>query len=351
MECKRLEQYLNEHDCARIAKDSDLHLHLRECPHCQKYYLFENILRSQKEIFEKAPEAIVPTVRQRIFELQRRRERSSMMDILRLLVKPAIGFSILFIAVAFYMHVKNGPIGVVNNLADRFNRSEFKNIKAGDILYASKHIHVDLTLANHSKLYLDSNTLLQFRAKDKITLSRGRLYLAAGGDEMKIETPNGLITVKNAKTKISANRKEEKDAAITKTSCSVIEGIVQIENSKGISVVSSGQEIVLAENGKIESKNVLPDSAISGQASRIYSVSSDKVFTAKEQLCDCLYDIRYNPDNNALHDKELKENKFPVRVFWRNKEKIESMRRLDEPVCFFNGSGGSTRDFGNSPGI
>ena len=79
--------------------------------------------------------------------------------------------------------------------------------------------------------------------------------------------------------------------------------------------------------------------------------ASDKVFTAKEQLCECLYDTRYNSDNNPLHGKEIKENKFPVRIFWQNKEKFESMRRLDETVCFSNAFGDCSAFIGIGPGI
>jgi hypothetical protein len=351
MECSRFEHYLSENEGVKIAKNSDLYKHAAACPDCRSFLLFNKIMYSQKEVFEKAPETILSGVRQRIRERQNLREQKAWLNIFKPLLKPAIGFSVILIALVFYMHLKNGHIGVVNNLEDRFNRTEFKNIKVGDILYASKHIHVDLTLTNHAKLHLDSNTLLQFRARDKITLSRGQIYLTAGGNEMKIETPNGLIIVKNGKTKIGSDRKKEKGAFITKTSCSAIEGIVKIGHSREQTVVSPGQEIILAGNGKIVRKDVLPDSAMSEQTSRINSASPGKVFTAKEQLCECLYDSQYNSDDKTFHGKETKENKFPVRVFWRNKDKFESMRRTDESICFFNADGGSIRAIGSGPGI
>jgi hypothetical protein len=351
MACDKVERYLNDHECAEIEGDGELRSHVAECQDCKNYYLFDKILHSQKGVFEKAPETIALAVRQRIRELHDLRERAAWHNIFRPLLKPAIGFSILLIAVVFYMHLKNGPIGVVNNLEDRFNSTEFKNIKTGDILYASKHIHVDLPLTNHAKLHLDSNTLLQFRAKDKITLSRGQIYLTVGDNEMEIETPNGLITVKNVKTKIRTDRKKEKGAYITTTACSVIEGIVKIGLARDQAVVTPGQEIILAGNGRIERKDAVPDSAMSEQISRINSGSPGKVFTAKEQLCDCLYDSRYNSDDKTFHAKEMKESKFPVRIFWRNKDKFESLRRTDESICFFNADGGNVPAIGSGPGI
>jgi|WetSurMetagenome_2_1015567.scaffolds.fasta_scaffold34185_2 hypothetical protein len=348
MECNRLEHYLNEHEGEEIEKNSELHNHSGECRDCKEYRLFDKILHSQKEVFEKAPETLLPTVQQRIRE-QQTRESPAWLDIFRPLLKPALAFSVLLIAAGLYMHLKNSPIGVVDNLAERFNISDLRNIKTGDVLYVAKQINVDFTLNGNVKLEMDSNTVLQVRAKNKIALFRGQLHVAVGKKAMKVETPNGVITLRQAKIKVHTTLTKENGNFRARTSCYVFDGNVQI-GTKEKSSIAPGQEIELAENGGFELKNASP----SAQKDREFSINpslKSKVFTAKEQLCDCLYDIRYNSDNNPLHGREMKENKFPVRIFWLNKEKFESMRRLDEKLCFFIAGNGSTRHTGNSPGI
>jgi hypothetical protein len=349
MECNRLELFLNKHEGGAIDRDSELHNHVSACRDCKEYLVLTKLLASQKENLEKAPETILSTVRRRIHERQNRREYSSVFDTFRLFAKPAIAFSALFTVAAVFLYLKNSPIGVVDNLADRFNISEFKNIQSGDVLYVAKQINVDLTLNGNVKLEMDSNTVLQLRAKNKIALFRGQMHVAVGKKAMKVETPNGVITLRHAKIKVHTTLTKENGNFRARTSCYVFDGNVQI-GTKEKSLVTPGQEIILAENGRFELKNSLP-SAQKDREFRVNSPLKNKVFTAKEQLCDCLYDIRYNSDDNPLHGKEMKENKFPVRIFWRNKDKYESMRRTDEKVCYFNGSSGSTGNIGNSPGI
>ena len=219
------------------------------------------------------------------------------------------------------------------------------------MLYVGKNIHVDFQLKNSAKLQLDSNTVLQFRSKDKIELSRGQLFLSAGNKEMEIETPNGVITVKNTKTKIHTTIKEENGVSITKTSCVVFDGTAKISNSKGKVIAIPGQEFVLAENGKVEFMNTLTGSALTEQASRIDSPPKIKVFTAMEQLCDCVYDKKYDLDHNQMHGKEIKENRFNVRIFWQNKINIESRREMNKSLCFFNVGSGNISNTGNRSGI
>ena len=351
MDCNRLEHYLNENEGVEIEKDSDLQKHIGECRDCKNYFLFDKIMHSQKEVFEKAPEYFLFNVRRKINDLRNHKQRRSILGIFRPLIKPAIAFASLALLIALFATIKNSPVGVVDNLVDRFNISELKNIKINDVLYVSKQIHVDLTLNGNVKVQVDSNTVLQLRAKDRIALFRGQFFLSVGSNKMTIETPNGLITLKHAKIKIQTTLHEEKGVHNAETSCCVIDGSAEIDNSKEKIAVMLGQEIVLTENGAIERKSSLPDAAKKEQASGIATASKSKVFTAKEQICDCLYDMRYNSDNNQLHGKEMKENKFPVRVFWQNSVKIESMRRPDEKFCFFNAGGSPVRYIGNSPGI
>ena len=351
MKYTKLELFLSENEGREIEKDGEMHRHMGACRDCKEYLLFTKILYSQKEVFEKAPETILSRVRQRIHERQNCRERSSILDIFRPLVKPAIAFLVLLLAATLYTYLKNSPIGVIDNLADRFNISELKNIQTGDILYVAKQIRVECTLNGQRKMALDSNTVLQLRAKDKIILFRGQLYADVGKKTLALETPNGVITVKNAKIKVHTAITNHNGGYRAKTSCSVIEGIAEIGNSREKVRVSRGEEIVLGENGKVELKRTLPGPALAEKASRLNAAAKSKVFTAKEDLCDCLYDVRYKLNDNQLHGKEVKENKFPVRIFWQNEAKIESRRRLEDAFCFFNAGNDRTVFIGYSPGI
>jgi hypothetical protein len=351
MECNRFESYLKENEGAKIEIDAELTNHIGECRECKKYFLLVRILNSQKGVLKKAPETILFNVRQRINDLQKSGEIPAWQAVFGRLLKPAIAFTLLVIAVAVFISFRNSPIGVVDNLAERFNVPELKYINTGDVLYVGKNIHVDFLLKNSAKLQLDSNTLLQLKGKDKIALSRGQLYLTAGSGRLHIETPNGLITIKNTKTKIHTAIKEENGISVTKTSCVVFDGAAEISNSKGKVIAISGEEIVLKENGKIEFINTLTGPALKEQASRIDSPTKIRVFTAREQLCDCVYDKKYDSDHNQVHGKDIKENRFPVRIFWQNKLNIESRGDMNKTLCFFNVGNGDSGRTGNNPGI
>jgi hypothetical protein len=351
MECNRLERFFSENEEGTVLKDGDLRKHVDTCRACKEYLLFTKVLHSQKEVFEHAPETLLLKVRQRINERVDRNERLSIFDIFKLIAKPAaLACCLLLIATALFIHFRNSPIGRVNNLADRFNISEFREVKTGDILYVAKQIQVDLTMNGNTKVELDSNTVLQLRSRNKIALFRGQVHLAAGKNALKVETPNGIITLKDATIKVHTALKKENGDFKARTSCYVINGNVQI-GTKRKTLVTPGQEITLAENGKVELKNSLPVTEQNDRMFRIDAPLKNKVFTAKEQLCDCLYDIRYNAADNPLHGKEMKENKFPVRIFWQNKEKYESMRRFDETVCYFNINRNNYSPIDIGPGI
>ena len=351
MGCNKFEHFLEENEGADIEKNKELKKHLEGCKDCKQYFLFNRILNSQKKVFERAPENLLFNVRQEIRNLQNCKRRPSVLNIFRPKIKPAIAFAVLLIAVGLYTSLKNSPIGVIDNLADKFNISKFKNIKTGDILYVAKHINVDLKLNNNAKLQLDSNTLLQFKAKDKISLSRGEIYLDVGSNEVEIKTPNALITVKNTKTKIHTTIKQQEGVYRANTSCVVLEGIAAIGNSDEKMLVTPGQEIVLAGNGKVQLKNTVPDSTLRKLASRINSASKNRIFTAMEQLCDCLYDKKYDVRGDQLHGNDIKENKFPVRIFWQTKMETQFGRGINETYCFFNAGSGNGSCVGISSGI
>jgi hypothetical protein len=349
MACNRLELFLSEHECAEIERDGELHEHMGACRECREYLLLTKLLASQTGHFDKAPETVLYKVRQAIHEQQNRRGYSSILDLFRPLVKPAIAFSaLLLIAVVFSLHLKNSPVGIIENLADQFNISEFRNIQTGDVLYVGKRINVDCTLDGNVKIGLDSNTVLQVLGKKDIALFRGQVRIATGKNTINLETPNGVLVLNNAKIKVQTALTKDNGSFKARTSCSVYDGRARIGDK---ALVTAGQEIVLAENGAVEVQKSLPPALRDDQEFWIGSPAKNKVFTAKEQLCDCLFDMRYNPDENSLHEKEMKENKFPVRIFWQNTEKIESMRRFDEAVCLFNAAGDPGRNDGNSPGI
>jgi hypothetical protein len=170
MGCNRFEHFLEENDGVDIEKNLEIKSHLAECKDCKRYYVFNKILNSQKNAFERSPEALFFNVQKKIRNLHNRSHWQNILSIFKPKAKPAIAFAVLLIAAGLYTSLKNSPIGVIDNLADKFNISKFKNIKTGDILYVAKNINVDLKLNNNSKMQLDSNTLLQFKARNKISL-------------------------------------------------------------------------------------------------------------------------------------------------------------------------------------
>ncbi len=352
MKCREFEKYLIKNVSVRRIIDDDLKNHVKECPECKKVFFLDEILNARKESLEKAPETILINVRRRIYEAENHRSAFNRQwrPIFGRLLKPAAGFA-LSIALAFlFTLTRNNQIAVVNNLSERFDIPELKYIHAGDVLYVGKSGRVDFLLKKGAKMQLDSNTLLQIRSGNKISLSRGQLYLAAVNNVIEIETSGGVISVRNSKIKINTSAIKQDNELVTKATCVVFSGCAEIKSSTGTLTALRGDKIVLLDNGRIESINKTGEENLKEDDFSIDSPMTGKVFSAKEELCDCVYDVDFDSVRNRMHSKEYKEKRFPVRVFWENRYNIESRRYLNDALCFIDGYNSFTGSNGNSSG-
>ena len=352
MPCKRFENFIKETDGCDIEIPSKLLKHTEECLECKNKFVLTGILHSQKGVFEKTPEIILINVRQRVRELRMRKGHPAWRDAVGRWLRPAIAFAACIIAVvAVYFFIRNSPVGVVDNLVERFEIPRLKYVRSGDMLYVAENVNVCLTLKNDAKLRLDSHTVLRCCAGNRVSLSRGRLYLSAGSGRMKIQTPGGTITLQRAGAVISTTHRKSQAVSSSRTLCTVIEGCAEIAHAGGTMVVSRGREIVLAEAGEIGYTDSLTDQVLKERASWIVSAPENRVYTAKDQLCDCVYDARYDSAGAGLHGKDIREHTFPVRIFWQTKSNINFRTEMDETFCLFNAGGGCTRRTCNHPGI
>jgi hypothetical protein len=327
MECKRLEDYLRKNECTGISLGTELRNHIEECRDCKSYFLLVGLLNSQKGAVEKAPQSILLNVQHRIRSLQRPSEKPAWLNTFKLVLKPALAFSILLAAVFLYTNFKNNYIGVVDNLVDRFNISKFKYIKTGDVLYTGDSTTATIRLNGNNILQIHQNTVVVVKGPRHISLSHGEISLLSGDRELQIETPDGLLLARNADTRIrTTTTKPENGLSKTETTCIVLNGKLVIKYPLKEIILSQGQEAVVAENGGITcQKQLTPAESASEKSPAI----NQKLFAAVQSLCDCIYAFNYTPDKKANHlelfGKEVNENNFKVRVFWQEK-------KLNKPV-------------------
>ncbi len=330
MECRKIENYLKENDCSTDIVPAEIKKHLSECKNCQKYYQFALILNSQKCLLEKAPEDILPNIENKILDSirQLKNEVSPNRFKIKYLLKPSFaGFCVLLVAVLSYAYLAGKNIGHVENLSERFKIAQFENIKSGDVLYAGDNTTVTINLKSKNKLQMHHNTTVKVKGSRQIALSRGEISLLSGDKELRIETPDGLLLARNTTTKIHTIARLENGLLKTETTCIVLKGKLIIKYPLKEIVLNQGQKAVLAENGGITYQKQL--TAAESESEKDNSVQQ-KLFAAVESLCDCINVINYTPgkktDHLQLFGKEVNENKFKVRVFWREK-------RLNELVA------------------
>jgi hypothetical protein len=321
MECKILEKYLKENDSIDTVVPIEIQKHMVECKDCHNYYQFVLALDLQKGALEKAPEDILPNVEKKIFDSIRQSKNRKPFTIFRPVLKPAFaGFSVLLVALLSYTYLANKNIGHVENLSERFKIAQFENINSGDELYTGDSTTAAISLKSKNKLQIHHNTIVRVIGSRKITLSRGEISLLSGDKELQIETPDGLFLARNANIKIHTIARLENGVLKTETTCIVFNGKLKIKCPLKEIELDQGQKAVLAENGRIMYQNQL--TAAESESEKSTAVKQ-KIFAAVQSLCDCIYASNYTPDKKANHlqlfGKEVNENKFKVRVFWKEK--------------------------------
>jgi antitoxin component YwqK of YwqJK toxin-antitoxin module len=331
MECKMLEKYLKKNECVAAAVPGEIQKHLVECKECQTYYQFVLALDLQKGSLEKAPEDILPNIEKKIFDsikLKNEKPFTVFKPLFKPLLKPAFaGFFVLLVAISSYTYLANKNIGYVENLSERFKIAQFENIYSGDELYTGDNTIAAISLKSKNKLQIHQNTIVRVKGSRQIVLSRGEISLLSGNKELQIETPDGVLLARNTNTKINTVAKLENGVLKTETTCIVLNGKLIIKYPLKEIIVNQGQKAVLAENGTITYQKQL--TAAESESEKSTAVKQ-KVFAAVQSLCDCIYAFNYAPGKKANHlqlfGKEVNENKFKVRVFWKEKG-------LNELVC------------------
>lgn len=321
MDCKIIEKYLKSNDCVNDIVPAEIKKHLSECKTCQQFYQFASLLNSQKNLLEKAPEDILPNIEKEILDSIKQLEIKKPFAIFRPVLKPAFaGFFILLVAVLSYTHLANKNIGHVENLSERFKIAQFENIKSGDELYAGDSTIAAISLKSKNELQIHHNTIVRVKGSRHIALSRGEISLLSGDKELRIETPDGLLLARNTNTKIHTIARLENGVLKTETTCIVLNGKLIIKYPLKEIILNQGQKVVLAENGIITYQKQL--TAAESESEKSTAVKQ-KIFAAVESLCDCIYASDYAPGKKANHlqlfGKEVNENKFKVRVFWKEK--------------------------------
>jgi hypothetical protein len=325
MECHKIEKYLKGSDCRDNALPEELQKHLATCKDCRHYYQFVSALDVQKGSLEKAPEDILSAIEKEITNNNPYKNRKPFTLFNPLLIKPLIkpSFAVVFlllVAVLSYSFLANTNIGYVENLSQRFKIAQFENIKSGDVLYAGDNTTASINLKNKTKLQIHHNTIVRVNGLRHLSLSRGEISLLSGDKELRIETPDGLLLVKNTKTKITTSAKLEKGVLKTETICEVFRGQVTIKYPSKEIILNEGEKVVFAENGRITHQNQLTAAEFESGKS---SAPQQTLVAAVESLCDCIHADNYIPGKKANHQqlfgKEVNENKFKVRVFWQEK--------------------------------
>lgn len=321
MECEIFKKYLKENECSNDVVPAEIKKHLSGCKSCQKYYQFASLLNSQKNLLEKAPEDVLPNIEKVILDSIKQVKNKEPFTIFKPLLKPAFaGFFVLLIAVLSYTYLVNKNIGHVENLSERFNIAQFENIKSGDELYTGDSTTAAISLKSKSKLQIHHNTIVRVKGPRHIALSRGEISVLSGDKELQIETPDGLLLARNTNTKIQTVARMENGVLKTETTCIVLKGKLIVKYPLQEIILNQGQKVVLADNGRITfQKQLTPAESESEKSPAV----KQKVFAAVQSLCDCIYVANYTPDKKANHlqlfGKEVNENKFKVRVFWREK--------------------------------
>jgi antitoxin component YwqK of YwqJK toxin-antitoxin module len=321
MECKIIEEYLKANDCINDIVPTEIKKHLSECKSCQQYYQFALLLNSQKSLMEKAPEDILPNIEKKIFDSLKQLKHKEPFSIFKPLFKPAFaGFFVLLVTVLSYIYLANKNIGHVENLSERFKIAQFENIKSGDELYTGDSTTAAISLKSKNELQIHHNTIVRVKSSRHIALSRGEISLLSGDKELQIETPDGLLLARNTNTKINTVARLENGVLKTETTCIVLKGKLIIKYPLKEIILNQGQKVVLAENGRITYQTQL--TAAESESEKSTAVKQ-KIVAAVESLCDCIYASQYAPGKKANHlqlfGKEVNENKFKVRVFWKEK--------------------------------
>jgi|GEM_PF-6974747 hypothetical protein len=321
MECNIFEKYLKENECNDTAAPVEMQKHLVECKDCQQYNQFVLALNVRKGTLEKAPEDILPTIEKRIFDSVKPLKIKEPFALFQPLLKPAFaGFFMLLVGVLTYTFLANRNIGYVENLSERFKLARFENIKSGDMLYAGDNTTAAIRLTSNNKLQIHQNTTVRIKGPRRVALSHGEISLVSGDNELQIETPGGLLLVRNTNTKITTVARLENGLLKTETTCIVLNGKLIIKCPLKEIILNQGQKAILAENGNITQQNQL--TAAESEPEKSTDVKQ-KLFAAVASLCDCIQASDYTPGKKGNHlqvfGKEKDENKFKVHVFWKEK--------------------------------
>jgi hypothetical protein len=327
MVCTILAKYFKKHACSDTAVPEELQRHLTDCKDCNSYYRLISALGVQKGSLLKAPEDLLISIEKKITGSVQSKNAESF-SLFNLLLKPSFAvLCALLVAIVSIVFLPQKNIGYVENLSDRFKIAQYENIKSGDLLYAGDNTVAAVSLKNKNKLKIHQNTVVKVNNLRRLSLSRGEISLLSGDNELQIETPGGLLLARNANVKIRAVATLEKGTLKTETVCMVFNGKLTIKYPAKEIIIEHGQKIILAENGNIASQQQLTAAESALEKS---SIGVQKVLTAVESLCDCIYTPDYAPGKKANHlqlfGKEVDENKFKVRIFWKEKGLKELVR-------------------------
>jgi hypothetical protein len=322
MDCTILAKYLEKNECITAVIPEEIQKHLVECNDCQNYSRFIAALNLQRGSLEKAPEDILPNIEKKIFESMQHSKKGERFHIFNSLLKPSLaGFFVVLVIAASFQYLNHKNIGYVENLSERFKLAQFENIKSGDMLYAGNNTTAAVSLKGKNKLQIHQNTIVKVKSSRQLSLSRGEISLLSGDNELQVETPVVVLLARNTNATIRTVTGRVKDSLQTETTCLVFSGKVTIKHSSKEIIIGHGQKVVLTEKGGISDHQQL---TAAEAASAKSTLVQQKILTAVESLCDCIFASDIAPGKKADHlellGKEVDENKFKVRVFWKEKE-------------------------------
>jgi hypothetical protein len=317
MGCFIIENYLKEHDCYEAVLPEEMQKHLAGCTDCQNYFQFVSALKLQNGSMDKAPDEILLNVERAILNSATFKRKEPF--IFTSLLKPSFaGICIIAVCIVSYAFFGNKKVGYVENLSDRFKLAQFENIKSGDMLYAGDNTTAAIRLKSNSNVQLHNNTTIKVNSSQDLSLSRGDISIQVGDKTIQVKTPDGLLLAKNTIARIHTISQPENGVVKTATTCMVFKGQLSIRSSRNETTLRQGLKTVINCNGKVIDQQKLSASELALEKE---INDTPPIFAAVESLCACINFFNYVPgkktDHLQLLGKDVNENKYKVRVFWK----------------------------------
>ncbi|MBN1980513.1 MAG: FecR domain-containing protein [Chitinivibrionales bacterium] len=321
MECRIFRDYLEERGCHDAVIPQDIVNHVNECTSCRTQFRLARALVSLKGRLEEAPKEILPNVETRIAaHCQRRNHHRSRLRF-KWMLKPSFAVAaLLLVLVTLYAYRARTSIGQVENLSQRFNIAQFHDIKPGDVLYASDNTTVTIRLKAQCTVRIHRKSLIKVNNSRQITLLAGELSLVSGDEELRIETPDGMVRARNTTARIRTTTAQEQGASPTETVCVVFDGTTTIACRSGQIRLDKGQKAAFTEKNGIHYRKPL---TADESGSEMNNIVEHTIVAAIGSLCDCVFGMQRSPDavdgHRQMSGSKANENRFKVRVFWQEK--------------------------------